>query len=80
MKITKTLRAVPFLAASILALNTPLAFANQPDSLYLYTYATTQNGGRNGLHAAWSAEGKEWSLLGSSFSFVKSDYGTWGAQ
>lgn len=80
MKITKTLRAVPFLAASILALNTPLAYANQPDSLYLYTYATTQNGGRNGLHAAWSAEGKEWSLLGSSFSFVKSDYGTWGAQ
>ena len=56
------------------------AQANQPDSLYLYTYGTSVNGGRNGLHCAWSGDGKTWSPIGPDYSFVRCDYGTWGAE
>ena len=56
------------------------AQANQPDSLYLYTYGTSVNGGRNGLHCAWSGDGKTWSPIGPDYSFVRCDYGAWGAE
>lgn len=55
-------------------------WANEPDSLYLFSYASTRNGGRDGLQLAYSYDGKQWKPIGGTYSFLKSDFGTWGAQ
>ncbi len=55
-------------------------FANEPDSVYLFSYATTKNAGHNGLHFAWSMDGKDWKSIGPEFGFVSSDFGAWGSQ
>lgn len=52
----------------------------QADSAWLFTYATTKNGGRNGLHFAWSTDLQNWQEIGPEWAPVKSDYGTWGPQ
>ena len=33
---------------------------SQPDSIYLFSYATTPDEGRSGLKFAWSRDGEEW--------------------
>ncbi|MGI6219514.1 MAG: alpha-L-arabinofuranosidase C-terminal domain-containing protein [Bacteroidaceae bacterium] len=66
--------------AALVALATPEVQANQPDSLFLYTYATSANGGRNGLHCAWSGNGEDWSKIGPNHTFVSCDYGMWGGE
>lgn len=53
---------------------------SKPDSVYLLSYATTKNRGHNGLHFAWSHDAKSWHKVSNEFSFVKSDYGSWGSQ
>lgn len=55
-------------------------WANQPDSLYLYTYGIDSNGGREGLRCAWSADGKLWKGVGPGHDFVRCDYGRWGSE
>jgi len=55
-------------------------FANEPDSVYLFSYATTKNAGHNGLHFAWSMDGKDWKSIGPEMGFVSSDFGAWGSQ
>jgi alpha-L-arabinofuranosidase len=57
-----------------------LSFANEPDSVYLLSYATTKNAGHNGLHFAWSMDGKFWRSIGPEAAFVSSDFGAWGSQ
>ncbi|TJY62447.1 alpha-L-arabinofuranosidase [Sphingobacterium alkalisoli] len=52
----------------------------EPDSALLFAYATTKNNNKNGLHYAWTIDEKKWHLVGPEHSFVRSDYGTWGAQ
>lgn len=54
--------------------------ANPPDSAYLFSYASTRNGGRNGLHFAWSVDKTNWHAIGPDHAYVKSDYGRWGSQ
>jgi len=54
--------------------------ASHPDSVYLFAYARTTNGGRNGLHFAWSIDRKAWHSIGREHSFLKCDYGRWGSQ
>ncbi len=54
--------------------------ANEPDSAYLFSYATLKNRGNNGLHYAWSTDQKNWHGIGPEFRFLFSDFGTWGAQ
>ncbi len=56
------------------------AVINEPDSAYLFSYATHKNEGRNGLHFAWSLDREKWHSIGNEFSYVKSDYGRWGAE
>ena len=53
---------------------------NEPDSAYLFAYATQKNKNHNGLHFAWSLESSEgdWHPIGPEHSFLKSDYGAWG--
>ncbi|MGK9124477.1 alpha-L-arabinofuranosidase [Olivibacter sp. SA151] len=52
----------------------------EPDSAYIFAYASLKNGGRNGLHFAWSIDRKKWHAIGPEYSYVRCDYGTWGAQ
>ncbi len=53
---------------------------NEPDSAYLFAYATDKNSNHNGLHYAWSIDGETWYAIGPEHRFMGSDYGTWGAQ
>ena len=54
--------------------------ANEPDSAYVFAYATTKNAGHNGLHFAWSIDRESWHAVGPEHRFVGCDYGQWGAQ
>lgn len=62
------------------AFASPYPPANEPDSVYLFSYATGKNGNHNGLHFAWSADKNHWFPIGNEFGFVKSDYGRWGSE
>jgi alpha-L-arabinofuranosidase len=53
--------------------------ANQPDSVYVRAFSTGKNNHKNGLHIAYSLDKKAWTTIGNEFSFLKSDYGPWGA-
>lgn len=53
---------------------------NEPDSAYIFAYATVRNNNHNGLHFAWSLDQRSWHPIGSEHSFLKSDYGPWGAE
>ncbi|MHB9055016.1 MAG: alpha-L-arabinofuranosidase C-terminal domain-containing protein [Paludibacteraceae bacterium] len=54
--------------------------SSKPDSVYLLSYASTINGGRKGMHFAWSNDRVDWNSVGNGFSYVRSDYGPWGSQ
>lgn len=56
------------------------ALCNQPDSAYIFAYATEKNSGKNGLHMAWSIDQVDWHAIGPEYSFMKSDYGNWGSE
>lgn len=53
---------------------------NQPDSVYLFSYATSHDAGRSGLKFAWSADGELWQSVGNGFGYVKCDFGRWGTE
>ena len=44
---------------------------SQPDSIYLFSYATTPDEGRSGLKFAWSRDGEEWFSIGNERGYVK---------
>lgn len=54
-------------------------FAHQPDSVFVKGYTTGKNDHKNGLHIAYSVDGKNWISIGNEFSFLRSDYGRWGS-
>jgi len=54
--------------------------ANEPDSAYVFSYATLKDKGHNGLHYAWSVDRKHWQGIGPEFRFLFCDFGTWGSQ
>lgn len=47
---------------------------------YLFAYFTSKNNNRNGLHFAWSTDGYRWTAIGPEYSFLKSDFGSWGTE
>lgn len=53
---------------------------NQPDSVWLFSYSSEKNGGRSGLHFAWSTDQENWTSIGPEFRFLFCDYGRWGAE
>ena len=53
---------------------------NQPDSVYLFSYATDKNANHNGLHFAWSTDQENWKSIGPEFRFLFCDYGRWGTE
>jgi alpha-L-arabinofuranosidase len=56
------------------------AVADEPDSAYIRAYATARNNNKNGLHLAWSVDGERWHVIGNEHSFLRCDYGRWGAE
>lgn len=50
-------------------------FANEPDSVYLVSYATLHDKGRSGLRFAWSVDGKNWNPVGNGNGYVKCAFG-----
>jgi len=72
------LQGVIFLFIAILLSST--VRANEPDSAYVFSYATVKNNGKNGLHYAWSIDKKSWHGIGPEFRFLFCDFGTWGSQ
>jgi alpha-L-arabinofuranosidase len=57
-----------------------LKMADEPDSVYLFSYATTKNSNMNGLHFAWSTDQENWKPIGPEFRFLFCDYGRWGVE
>lgn len=53
---------------------------NEPDSVYLFSYATVKDAGRSGLKLAWSPDADRWFSIGNGYGYVRCDYGTWGAE
>ncbi len=64
---------------SIMLVSTGL-YANEPDSAYVFIYATTKDHNHGGLHYAWSVNQKNWQSIGPEFRFLFCDYGAWGSQ
>jgi len=56
------------------------SYANEPDSVYIFSYATTKNYNHNGLHFAWSVDKENWHAIGPEYRFLSSDFGRWGAE
>lgn len=79
MKKTKTFTLYLFLFIFVFGAAGP-ALANEPDSVYLFSYATGKDQGRSGLHFAWSTDAKNWTPVGNDYGYVKCDYGQWGSQ
>jgi hypothetical protein len=50
--------------------------ANEPDSVYLVSYATLHDKGRSGLRFAWSVNGQHWNLVGNGNPYVKCNFGS----
>ncbi|MBW8323334.1 MAG: carbohydrate binding domain-containing protein [Prolixibacteraceae bacterium] len=57
-----------------------LPISDQPDSVYLFSYATTKNSNTNGLHFAWSTDQEDWTSIGPEMRFLFCDYGRWGVE
>ena len=53
---------------------------NEPDSVYMFSYALAQDEGRSGLKFAWSPDGDRWLDVAGGYGYVKCDYGRWGSQ
>lgn len=69
-----------FIVFSVCLLSFMKLKANEPDSAYIFAYATTKHNHTGGLHFAWSIDQKYWFPVGPEFAFVKSDYSRWGTQ
>ena len=70
------MRLLTSIATLALAVALPLC-ANEPDSVYLFSYNPNP---AQGLSFAYSADGRTWTSVADGAAFVKSDYGTWGAE
>nr|WP_315148869.1 alpha-L-arabinofuranosidase C-terminal domain-containing protein [uncultured Flavobacterium sp.] len=54
------------------------AFAKNPDSVYIFSYSSGKT--FDGLHFAWSTDKINWHPIGQEYSYIHSDYGTWGSE
>ena len=51
--------------------------ANTPDSVFLFSYATSRDDGRSGLRFAWSMDQKHWFAVGQGTGYLRCDYSRW---
>lgn len=80
MKTQVLLSAILFLLICPKGFSSTKEVINQPDSVYLFSYATTKDHNTRGLHFAWSIDQKSWHSIGPEYGYVKSDFGRWGVQ
>ncbi len=71
-----------FLVASLFVIQQSFGInrINPPDSVYLFAYSLKEDGGRKGLHFAYSTNQENWVSIGPNFRFLFSDYGRWGKE
>nr|WP_315155582.1 alpha-L-arabinofuranosidase C-terminal domain-containing protein [uncultured Flavobacterium sp.] len=67
-----------FLGFLIFCLSSLTAFANNPDSAYIFSYSSGKS--YDGLHFAWSTDKINWHTIGPEYSYIYSDYGSWGSE
>lgn len=53
---------------------------NEPDSVYIFSYAHPEDEGSSGLKFAWSPDGDKWLSVSDGFAYLKCDFGRWGAE
>ena len=53
---------------------------NEPDSVYIFSYAHPEDEGRSGLKFAWSPDGDKWLSVSDGFAYLKCDFGRWGSE
>ena len=51
-----------------------------PDSVYLFSFATSGDDGRSGLRFAWSTDKENWFEIGRNYGYLRCDYSRWGSQ
>ncbi len=75
---TKRLFSVAFLIVSVIfsAKAGGLKVVNHPDSVFVITY--TSGAPTEGIKMAYSADRRTWMPVGENYSFVKSDFSSWG--
>jgi alpha-L-arabinofuranosidase len=78
--IRKGLLSILCFVVAVVAASASEGRLREPDSVYLYSYATDKNGNHNGLHFAWSVDKKTWFPIGNDYGFLRSDFGRWGAE
>ena len=54
--------------------------ASTPDSVYLFSFATSVDDGRSGLRFAWSMDKENWFEVGRNYGYLRCDYSRWGSQ
>jgi hypothetical protein len=54
--------------------------ASTPDSVYLFSFATSGDDGRSGLRFAWSMDKENWFEVGRNYGYLRCDYSRWGSQ
>ncbi len=80
MKRTLILLSLIALLFGQTAFGAVIPMTNEPDSVYLFSYATAKNSNMNGLHFAWSTDQENWTPIGPEMRFLFCDYGRWGVE
>ena len=80
MKKTLLSLAIASLAAGQPVCATVEKIYNEPDSVYLSSYAHPKDEGRSGLKFAWSPDGDKWLSVSDGFAYLKCDFGRWGSE
>lgn len=80
MKKTLLSLAIASLAAGQPVCATVEKIYNEPDSVYLFSYAHPKDEGRSGLKFAWSPDGDKWLSVSDGFAYLKCDFGRWGLE
>lgn len=65
-----------FLASLLIVASSVSIQAHEMDSIWVFTYGTSPS---EGIHVAYSYDKQHWIPIGKNYSFVKSDFGAWGA-
>jgi alpha-L-arabinofuranosidase len=67
-----------FLGLALVFLSALSAYGTNPDSAYIFSYSSGKSA--DGLHFAWSTDQINWHPIDPQYSYVHSDYGTWGSE
>lgn len=79
-RLIKLLSFYLLLSITLPAQATVTVCQNEPDSVYLFSYASLKDEGKSGLKFAWSIDNNQWFNIADGFGYVKCDFGRWGTQ